>query len=96
MGDGGSEPIGPAAHHQWGAHATASDLSLGGVIGRVQVTFSGMGPLGSHGCCFTASATFQVPRSSTPSAASMTLLLSSEARNSTAAATSSGRPTSGE
>ena len=41
--------------------------------GRVHVTCSGIGPLGSHGCSFTASATFQVPRSITPSAASMTL-----------------------
>jgi hypothetical protein len=35
--------------------------------GRVKVTFSGIGPLGSHGCSFTASATFEVPRSITPS-----------------------------
>ena len=33
----------------------------------------GIGPLGSHGCSATASATFQVPRSITPRAASMTL-----------------------
>ena len=33
---------------------------------------SGMGPLGSHGCSATASATRQVPRSTTPRAASIT------------------------
>jgi hypothetical protein len=33
----------------------------------------GIGPLGSHGCSATASVTFHVPRSITPSAASMTL-----------------------
>ena len=35
------------------------------------VTLVGMGPLGSQGCSVTASATFQVPRSITPSAASI-------------------------
>lgn len=55
------------------AHVIALDRSLGGVTGRVQVTLSGIGPLGSHGCSAAASSTFQVPRSITPSAGSITL-----------------------
>ena len=70
-GDGGGEPVGPAANHQRGAHATAPNRPS--VVGRDHVTCNGIGPLGSHGCSSTASATFQVPRSITPSAASMTL-----------------------
>src|SRR6201997_4635593 len=58
-----STPPRPRRPHHRCAHAPPS------VAGRVQVTFSGIGPLGSHGCSFTASATFQVPRSITPSAA---------------------------
>jgi hypothetical protein len=70
-GDGGSEPVGSAANHKRSGHATAPNR--GSVAGRVHVTCSGIGPLGSQGCSFTASVTFQVPRSVTPSAASMTL-----------------------
>ena len=70
-GDGGSEPVWPAANHNGSGHATAPNR--GSVAGRVHVTCSGIGPLGSQGCSATASATFQVPRSITPSAASMTL-----------------------
>ena len=39
----------------------------------VHVTCNGIGPLGSQGCSATASVTFQLPRSMTPRAASMTL-----------------------
>ena len=39
----------------------------------VQVTSSGIGPLGSQGCSATQSGTLQEPRSTTPRAASMTL-----------------------
>jgi len=70
-GDGGGEPIGPAANHKRSGHATAPNQ--GSVAGRVHVTCNGIGPLGSQGCSATASVTFQVPRSVTPSAASMTL-----------------------
>ena len=71
-GDGGGEPVGPAANHQRGV-VTPPPRDRPSVVGRVHVTCSGIGPLGSHGCSVTASATFQVPRSITPSAASMTL-----------------------
>ena len=71
-GDGGGEPVRPAAHHQRSlAHVVAPNRPS--VVGRVHVTCNGIGPLGSQGCSATASATFQVPRSITPSAASMTL-----------------------
>ena len=70
-GDGGSEPVGPAANDKRSGHATAPNRAS--AAGRVHVTCSGIGPLGSHGCSATASATFQLPRSITPSAASMTL-----------------------
>jgi Type I GTP cyclohydrolase folE2 len=70
-GDGGSEPVGPAASHKRSGHATAPNR--GSVEGRVHVTCNGIGPLGSQGCSATASVTFQVPHSVTPSAASMTL-----------------------
>ena len=67
----GSAPVGPAADHHRSDHATAPNRPS--VAGRVHATCNGIGPLGSHGCSATASATFQVPRSITPSAASMTL-----------------------
>ena len=70
-GDGGSEPVGPAPDHHRSCHATAPNR--GSAAGRVHVTCNGIGPLGSQGCSATASVTFQVPRSITPSAASMTL-----------------------
>ena len=50
------------------ADATADLLAVSD-----HVTSVGIGPLGSHGCSATASVTFQVPRSITPSAASITL-----------------------
>ena len=70
-GDRGGEPVGSGANHDRIGHATASNRPS--VVGRVHVTCGGIGPLGSHGCSLTASVTFQVPRSITPSAASMTL-----------------------
>ena len=53
------------------ARVPASLRAAGSVPGSDQLTWVGMGPLGSHGCSATASATFQVPRSMTPSAASI-------------------------
>ncbi len=83
QGDGGGEPIGPATNHDRGlrctfhASAPCSRSCPSRIRSRLppsdQVTCVGIGPLGSHGCSATASATFQVPRSSTPRAASMTL-----------------------
>src|SRR5262245_8968060 len=70
--DGGGESIGPTAHHGRCAHATAPCPRSCFASAADQVTWIGIGPLGSHGCSLTASATFQVPRSITPSAASMT------------------------
>ncbi len=61
--DSGGEPVGPAPHHHCGTHASARRSD--------QLTLVGIGPLGSQGCSATASATFQVPRSITPSAASI-------------------------
>jgi hypothetical protein len=73
-GDRGGQAVGPGADDDRRAHATAG---YGGVGSRMpasdQVTLVGIGPLGSHGCSLTASDTFQVPRSITPRAASMTL-----------------------
>jgi hypothetical protein len=70
-GDGGGEPVWSAANHECCGHASAPNRPS--AAGRVHVTSNGIGPLGSHGCSFTASVTFQVPRLVTPSAASMTL-----------------------
>ena len=73
-GDRGGQAVGPGADDGRRAHATAG---YGGVGSRLpasdHVTWVGIGPLGSHGCSLTASDTFQVPRSITPRAASMTL-----------------------
>ena len=66
QGDGGGEPVGPGADHNRGTHCWRTPA-------RCQVTLSGIGPLGSHGCSSTRSFTFQVPRSITPRAASITL-----------------------
>ena len=72
--DRGGQAVGPGADDDRRAHATAG---YGGVGSRLpasdHVTWVGIGPLGSHGCSLTASDTFQVPRSITPRAASMTL-----------------------
>ena len=82
-GDRGGQAVRPGPHDNCGAsrqrpvivillaadHRRASrDLAESD-----QVTSVGIGPLGSHGCSLTASVTFHVPRSITPSAASMTL-----------------------
>ena len=65
-GESGSEPVGPAADHDGVGHAltlartTGCGYSPAGVYpGLRQVTVCGIGPLGSHGCSLTASATFQ-------------------------------------
>jgi hypothetical protein len=76
QGSGGGEPVGPTADHDRGAHVSNPsywEVACVGVAPRDHVTRVGIGPFGSHGCSFTASATFQVPRSITPRAASMTL-----------------------
>ena len=75
QGDRGGEPVGPGADDGRGAHATAGywRFRRRAWPASDQVTWVGIGPLGSHGCSLTASATFQVPRSITPRAASMTL-----------------------
>ncbi len=73
-GDRGREAVWSGADDDRGAHATAVGAVFGvRLAASDQVTSVGIGPLGSHGCSATASATFQVPRSITPSAASMTL-----------------------
>lgn len=73
--DGGGESVGPAAHHHGRTHAgvLTSEAVPSATCRADQVTWYGIGPSGSHGCAFTASATRQVPRSITPRAASMTL-----------------------
>ena len=73
-----ASPLGPPPTTRRGGHATTSfpscwSLTACRAPARDQVTFSGIGPLGSHGCSATRSFTCQVPRSMTPSAASMTL-----------------------
>src|ERR1700742_232316 len=83
QGDRGGQAVGPGPHDGRGAHASTSwwwtcplRLTAGaaaGGCGAVQVIWVGMGPSGSQGCAATASATCQVPRSITPSAASITL-----------------------
>ena len=69
--DRGGEPVGPAADDDRGRHAGCSAPGRT-YPGAVQVAVSGTGPLGSHGCSATQSRTLQVPRSTTPRAASIT------------------------
>ncbi len=82
--DRGGQAVRPGPHDNSCAHAKApwswsssSRITDGFVRDLVpasdQVTSVGIGPLGSQGCSLTASPTFQVPRSITPSAASMSL-----------------------
>ena len=79
QGQRGGEPVGPAADDHRGAHAVTSAFSAACGVwltrsypGLRYVTAVGIGPFGSHGCSLTASLTAQLPRSTTPTAASMT------------------------
>ncbi len=82
MGHRGGQAVRPGPHDDRGGHAStpsrrtcplcSTPCSTGALCDAHEISV-GIGPLGSQGCSATASATFQVPRSITPSAASMIL-----------------------
>src|SRR5690348_12379628 len=63
------ELLSPGHNRSSGDQETVCRASA--ALGCVQVTVSGIGPFGSHGCSLTQSRTSQVPRSTMPIAASM-------------------------